>query len=197
MRLMFLAATALAVAPLSAQHLVLAPDGNEARYKVREQLAGVDFPNDAIGTTTAITGQVVFGPNGQVDTTQSRIVVDLRPLKSDKERRDGFIQRRTLETEQFPTATMVVRDFRGLPRPIPANGAIAFSLVGDLTIHGVTKPATWQVTGLARNGEYTGIATTKFTFADFGMTKPRVAVVMSVEDEIVLEYQFKLVPKSR
>jgi len=31
----------------------LAPAGNEARYRVREQLAGVDLPNDAVGVTSA------------------------------------------------------------------------------------------------------------------------------------------------
>jgi hypothetical protein len=32
-------------------HYVVAPQGNEARYRVREQLVGLDLPNDAIGFT--------------------------------------------------------------------------------------------------------------------------------------------------
>jgi hypothetical protein len=34
----------------------VAPDGNEARYRVREQLMHHDLPNDAVGKTSAITG---------------------------------------------------------------------------------------------------------------------------------------------
>ena len=31
-------------------------EGSKARYKVREQLAGINFPSDAVGTTEAVTG---------------------------------------------------------------------------------------------------------------------------------------------
>jgi hypothetical protein len=60
-------------------------------------------------------------------------------------------------------------------------------------VHGVTKPITWDVTATAANGGYTGTASTAFTFEDFGLTKPRVASVLSVVDTIRLEYDFKLV----
>ena len=36
--------------------LVVAPDGNEVRYRVREQLVGLDLPNDAVGATSDVTG---------------------------------------------------------------------------------------------------------------------------------------------
>jgi hypothetical protein len=38
-----------------------------------------------------------------------------------------------------------------------------------------------------------GSAVTSFTFADFGMTVPRVSVVLSVEETIKLELDFHLV----
>jgi polyisoprenoid-binding protein YceI len=194
--LLLIAAIMFSAAPVSAQHLVVAPEGNEARYKVREQMAGVDFPNDAVGATPAVSGEIFIGANGQVDASKSRIVVDLRPLKSDKDRRDRYIQGRTLETEKFPSATLTVKALRGLATPVPTSGALNFTLVGDLEIHGVSKETLWNVIGRAENGVYTGMATTRFTFADFGMTKPRVAIVLSVDEEIVLEYQFRLVTKT-
>ena len=39
-------------------HYVVAPTGNEARYKVREQLAGFDLPNEVVGTTNEVTGRL-------------------------------------------------------------------------------------------------------------------------------------------
>jgi hypothetical protein len=33
----------------------LAPAGNEARYRVKEQLVGVDLPGEAVGVTSDIT----------------------------------------------------------------------------------------------------------------------------------------------
>ncbi len=65
-----------------------------------------------------------------------------------------------------------------------------------LTIREVTKPVTWDVTARFVNGAVTGLAKTQFTFADFELPKPRVASVLSVDDEIRLEYEFRLVPAS-
>src|SRR4051812_27284496 len=56
----------------------VAADGNEARYRVREELAGVDFPNDAIGKTTSITGGIAFDNKGKIVRDSSRFVIDLR-----------------------------------------------------------------------------------------------------------------------
>jgi polyisoprenoid-binding protein YceI len=62
-----------------------------------------------------------------------------------------------------------------------------------LTIHGVTKPSTWDVTAEAKGGSITGKAVTRIHFGDFGMTQPRVAIVLSVVDDIKLEYDFSFV----
>jgi len=176
--------------------LVITAEGTEARYRVREQLAGLDFPNDAVGITKGVRGIIVIDDEGRVIPEDSWFVVDLTTLKSDKERRDGYVQRRLLETEQYPTAELIPTEVRGLPWPLPTKGAMSFELVGDLTVHGVTNSTTWQVNAEPVEGGFFGTATTKFTFEDFGLTKPRVAVVLSVEDEIELELQFHLVPGS-
>ena len=77
-------------------------EGTTARYKVREQLAGVNFPSDAVGTTQSVAGVVVINPDGSVDAQHSKISIDLRSIKSDQQMRDGFVQNRTLETDKFP-----------------------------------------------------------------------------------------------
>lgn len=186
-----LAAQAAPTAP-AATRLVVAPTGNEARYRVREQFAGVDFPNDAVGRTAAVSGGIVLSADGSVVADQSMVTIDLRPLTSDKERRDGYVQRRLLQTEEFPTATLTVTALRGAPRPLPTSGTFRFTLEGNLTVHGTTRPTSWTVEARATPEGYTGTATTQFTFETFGLTKPRVAVVMSVEDTIALEYDFTL-----
>jgi len=174
--------------------LVVAPTGNEARFKVREQLAELPLPNDAIGVTHGITGAIVLDGNGHLVPEESKFTVDLTSLESDRDRRDGYIKRRTLETDQFPNAILEPTAARGLPALLPASGTMTFELVGNLTIHGVTRPSTWQVTATADHGEFTGTASTRVKFEDFGMTQPRVAIVLSVQDDIGLEYEFHLVP---
>ena len=175
---------------------VVTADGNEARYRVREQLANFEFPNDAVGATSVITGAIVVDSDGSIVREQSKFVVDLRALKSDRDRRDNYIQRRTLETAQHPSVELVPTAFRGLSFTTQLSGPQTFELLADLTIKGVTKPTTWNVTARFDGGKVSGSAATAFTFEDFGMTKPRVASVLSVADTIRLEYDFTLVPET-
>ncbi len=179
-----------------AMKFVLAPTGNEARYRVREQLAGMDLPNDAVGKTSQLTGGIEIGADGKIVRAGSSFTVDLKSIESDQARRDNFVRRNTLQTDSFPTAVFVPTAAKGLPATLPATGEMTFELTGDLTIHGVTKPATWQVKA-SRNaaGAVTGTATTSFKFAEFGLTIPKVARVLSVDDRITLEYDFNLVPQ--
>jgi polyisoprenoid-binding protein YceI len=187
------------VAPVSAQNggqvtrLRAAPQGNEVRYRVREQLMNIDFPGDAVGKTSKVEGEIAVDAKGAV-LDGSKFTIDLASLTSDKEMRDNFIRRRTLQTEQHPAATFVPTEVRSLKLPLPKTGEVKFQLVGNLTVRNVTKPVTWEVVGKVDNGALSGEAKTRFTFADFELEKPRVRSVLSVEDEIALEYTFALVP---
>lgn len=173
--------------------LVLVPEQSEARYRVREQLANQSLPNDAVGATREITGAIALAPDGHIVSAQSHFEVDLRSLRSDQSRRDNFIQRNTLETSRFPTAVFEPREASGLPWPLPENHEFTFQLAGNLTIHGVTHPVSWDVTARIEDDRLVGTAVTQVTFQDFGMERPRVAVVLSVEETIQLEVDFTLV----
>ena len=173
----------------------LAPSGNEARYRVREQLMGISFPSDAIGKTAAISGAIVLDRTGKIVPDQSHLTVDLTTLKSDSDRRDRIIQNSPLQTAQFPKVELAVKELKGLAYPWPTAGDVKFELVGDLTIHGVTKSSTWQVTASAKDGGLAGTATTALTFDAFGMERPRGMSVLTVENDIKLEYDFHFLPK--
>jgi polyisoprenoid-binding protein YceI len=182
-----------ATPPAAPVRLVLAPAGNEARFVVREQLVANTIENDAVGTTTAITGTIVLDGHGKVDPTASRFMVTLDSLKSDKSMRDRFIKGRTMQTSQFPVATLVVKELQGLPAILPSSGSLALTLVGDLTFHGVTRPSTWSVTATADAAGFVGRAVTHFKFEDFNMTQPSVPVLASVRNDIMLQYDFHFV----
>jgi polyisoprenoid-binding protein YceI len=185
--------TPAASLPEGALRLVLAAEGNQAQFAVREQLAGLDLPNDAVGSTAAISGALLILPDGKLVAGESRFVVDLATLKTDSSRRDGYIQRNTLETSAYPEAIFVPTSTAGLPAALPSSGPVAFQLAGDLTVHGVTRPVTWDVTGLVAGQTFSGTATTSITFTDFGMTLPRVGPVLSVDDLIRLQLDFTLI----
>ena len=173
--------------------LVLAPTGNLARFIVREKLIANTIENDAIGTTTAISGMVVIDGKGKVDSTQSKITVLLDSLKSDQSRRDGYIKGRTLDTRQFPAAILVIKDLQGLPTTLPTSGTMNLTLVGDFTVHGVTRSVNWVTTVTADPTGFSGRATTHLKFEDFNMTQPSVPVLAHVDNDIKLEYDFHFV----
>ena len=175
---------------------MVAPTGNEARYRVREQLVSFDLPNDAIGATKEITGTLLVDANGAIVRDSSRIVVKVTNLKSDQARRDNFIKRRTLETDKFSTVELVPSSFRGLSAR-PTGEPITFSMVGDLTVHGATHPTEWNVTARSEGSDIVGTAITSFTFKDMGLDQPKVPVVLSVADTIKLEYDFRFTPATK
>lgn len=162
-----------------------------ARYRVKEQLVGVDFLNDAVGSTTAVTGTIVVMPDGKFGP-QSKLVVDLKSLSSDQELRDGYIRNRVLDTEKFPTLEFVPT--AGLTANVPSQPtaqAIGFKMTGNMTIKGVTKPVTWNIAGTLRGATVAGVATTSIKFTDFNLPKPAVPLLLSAEDTIGLEIEFR------
>lgn len=180
-----------AAKPAAPIRFTIASSGNEARYRVREQLMGANLPNDAIGATKGITGTIVAYPDGRIVKDSSKITIQVDSLKSDKDRRDGFLRRRTLETEKYPTVELIPTEIRGFNGKMPASGPVSFQLLGDLVIKGVAHPTVWNVTARAEGQDVAGTATTAFTFKDVSLDQPKVPVVLSVADTIKLEYDFR------
>ena len=182
-----------AAKPVAPIRFVIGPTGNEARYRVREQLMGANLPNDTIGVTKGISGTILAYPDGRIVKDSSKIIIQVDSLKSDKDRRDGFLRRRTLETEKFPTVELIPTEIRGFNGSLPASGPVTFQLLGDLVLKGVPHPTVWNVTARAEGQDVAGSASTAFTFKDVGLDQPKVPVVLSVADTIKLEYDFRLV----
>jgi polyisoprenoid-binding protein YceI len=132
-----------------------------ARYLIKEQLIGAALPGEAIGSTTAVRGQVVL-EGGVIQPGLTKFTVDLSTLRSDDDRRDIYMRRTTLDTVRFPNAEFFLREVRGLPGPLPSSGSVPFQLVGDMTVKGVTSTVVWDVFVTLTPEGATGKATTNF-----------------------------------
>lgn len=166
-------------------------EGSVARYKVEEVLARTGF-KVATGETSAVSGQVVFDAAGDVVGDGSRIAVQAATLRTDSDRRDGYVRNRTLETDTYPEVVFVPTGIGWQTPPAgELRGVQEFTISGDLTVKDRTRPVTWDATAeFGADGAAKGQASVEFTFEDFDMDKPRVAVVVSVEDTIRLELDF-------
>ena len=187
------ASTQSTVAGKAALRLVLTPEESSARYRVREQLMGHDLPNDAVGETKSLTGAIAFDANGKVIRDESKFTLDAGSFVSDQNRRDGYVRKWLLESDDYPKITFVPTEIRGVKPPMPKSGTAQIQMSGELTVRGVTRPTIWNGTVQFNNTGVTGSASTVFTFADIQMEQPRVPVLLSVADSIKLEIDFNLV----
>jgi polyisoprenoid-binding protein YceI len=174
-----------AVATTDAAYTIAA-DQSEAKVTVNEKLAFLPSNSDAVLTTKSMQGQIVLGPDGK-PTDASKIQVDLRTLKSDQTMRDNYIRTTTLQSDQFPLAEFVITGVDGWSGPVQNGQQSTFTLLGTMTMHGVTKPITFDTTATMQGGTLTGTAKTAFTFEDFGMTPSNKANIVTVNDLIKLQ----------
>ena len=168
---------------------VRAAGGSTVTVRVREQLARLPAPSDAVLVTRGVKGDLLMHPDGSF-ASGSQIVVDLTMLQSDQSLRDDFVKRTTLQTNRYPSAMFTPKKITGLPAPLLSSGEWKVTLVGDLQIKNVTREISWDATVKRAAGSLTATATTSFTFGDFGMQPPTAASVLSVVDEIKLQVDF-------
>ncbi|MEA2594458.1 MAG: hypothetical protein QOF01_927 [Thermomicrobiales bacterium] len=159
-------------------------ENSAVRYRAQEELAGKGA-NEAVGETNAFIGNIYFDESG-LPLACSRFDADLRTLKSDESRRDNFLYNNTLQTEQYPLATFILTSVEGLDQPL-GKDETTFTLVGDLTIHGVTKAVTWEATAKLEDDTLTGTAFTTFNMADYDIQPPNVGPVISLDENVKLE----------
>lgn len=161
-------------------------DGEEslASYSVEEELAGQGDVT-AVGETTAVVGEIVLDADG-TPLAGSRIDIDLRTLKTDETRRDNYLRGNSLESDTYPLATFVVTRIDNWSAPLTQGETTTFEMVGNLTVHGVTKEVVWESTATIDEDVITGTATVAVEMGDFDIEKPTVGFVLSLDETVTL-----------
>jgi polyisoprenoid-binding protein YceI len=162
---------------------------SKATIKVREQLVRLPSPIDALINITGAQGAFTLNPDGTF-ASNSKISVDMTTVTTDDRQRTDSIRRDPLEVTRFPTSELVPKTAIGLTLPLPTSGEFTFKLIGDLTLHGVTKTVTYDVRATRADGKLTATATANpsWKFGDFGMQPPTSFSVLSIVDEIRMEF---------
>lgn len=168
------------------RHYVVDAAASSAKYVVREKLRNLPVSTNAVGETSAISGDLYLTDTGPAPSPASRFRVDLRTLRSDESRRDSYIRDNTLQAGLFPSAEFTIESVTGYPAASAEGTEFAASLVGSMTIHNVTKPLTWQVKARRQGDTLTATADSDFKMTDFGITPPDV-VLAKAEDGVHLQ----------
>ena len=161
--------------------------GSFAGFRVDEELTIGEVT--AVGRTGDVSGSLTV--EGE-QITATEVTVDLTAVASNDSRRENAI-RGALDTSTFPEATFVLTEAIALPPGIDEGETVEVQAVGELTIHGVTNAATFDLTANVRDD---GIAvvtgSAAVVFADYDVTPPSAPVVVSVEDNGIIEFQLLL-----
>src|ERR1700716_4148396 len=167
--------------------------GSQAGYRVREQLASLPAPSDAVGRTSAVTGTLTLAQAASgYSVTVANFSVDVSKLTSDQSRRDQRIHSQGLESDRYPTATFKLTSPIALSTDAGSGTMIHVSATGDLTIHGVTKSVTIPIDARLTGSKIELVGSITFPFRQFGMTPPRIGGFVSVQDNATMGVQVML-----
>jgi polyisoprenoid-binding protein YceI len=164
--------------------------GSVAGYRVREQLANLPAESDAVGRTEAVSGSImVEGDGDSAQLTGGTLTVDTTTIQSDESRRDNRLRNEGLQTDQFPTATFTVTKPAEVPAAALAGTASDVTLVGDLTLHGVTKSVEIPARVQLADARIQVAGSITFPLSDFGISPPNVGgFILSIADRGALEF---------
>jgi polyisoprenoid-binding protein YceI len=157
-------------------------------YRVQEELANVGAAT-AVGRTPNVAGTLVLEG---MTISSVEIEADLTTLQSDNDMRDGQLGRQGLETDTYPTSTFVLTESIELDA-LPAEGeTVGVTATGDLTLHGVTKSVQIPLEAKLADGIVTVVGTLDIDFADYAIPTPQSMMVLSIDDQGVMELQLNL-----
>jgi len=160
-----------------------------ASFTVDEVLRG--SPYRVVGTTDQVAGQFTFDPANPPAARLGTITVDARTLATDDASRNRALGNRILDSNTYEYITFTPSALSGLPSSVSVGQPFSFAASGDLTIKGVSRPATFAVILKPEaDGSLSGSATSTVAYADWGVSIPSVPFVASVGQEVTLGLSF-------
>ena len=161
-----------------------------ATFTLGEMLRG--SPKVVVGTTDQVSGSLNVDRNNLAAATASAIRINARTFKTDDENRNRAIQRLILKTEDdaneyivwTPTGVM------DMPAKIGLNESFSFTMVGTLTIAGVTHEETFGGTArFTSENVLVGSAEAIVNRADYNLVIPSIPFVADVDEQVKLKIE--------
>jgi polyisoprenoid-binding protein YceI len=158
--------------------------GTFVGFRVEEELTGIGSTT-AVGRTPEVSGTLTIEGT---TVTAVTIEADMTAITTNEGRRDDKVQS-ALDTGEFPTATFVLTEPIELGDAAASGESVSVAASGELTIHGVTTPVRIPLEAQLVGENIVVVGSLDVVFADYGVSVPSAPVVLSAEDEGVLELQ--------
>lgn len=152
----------------------IAQNQSHAQFSITETLNGKPFT--AVGTTNQIAGTIAVS-DAIFDI--GTITINAKTFTTDSEQRDGAIARFILKSEKPENELITFK-----PTKTKQTSPTQATVTGDLTISGITKPATFEINATVDGDTIAGTVTGTVQRSDFGLTIPNIPFVANVSDTI-------------
>lgn len=153
---------------------LLVPDRSVILIEVRSTVGPLSF--GSIGVTGSIEAALSDGVVDHSVSPSAHIRIDVSGLRSGNRLYDAELRRR-IDADRFPTATVELRE---CGHPTPGS---RYRLAGELTFHGVTRPATGTVRVEAvADGRLVITGEQAFDIRDFAIPSPTVLMLRIYPD---------------
>ncbi|HTE84215.1 MAG TPA: YceI family protein [Dehalococcoidia bacterium] len=169
----------LSPADVASRAFAIDPSQSKASYTVREQLVNLALPDNAVGTTSDVSGTIFL------DGRPSTVSVGLRTFTSDDRGRDSHLLRdpglANFAPAQFTTTSL---DLPGTYKP---GDTVTRQVQGTMKINNVERPMTFAVEGRLQDNTLFLHGQADFTWKDFDIRPPTFSAVLQVADTIHAE----------
>ncbi|MCU1370965.1 MAG: YceI family protein [Ilumatobacteraceae bacterium] len=165
-----------------------------AGFRIEESFASGLADHTAVGRSEDVTGSIAIEGSA---ITEGSFTVDLtglaftdNPAGFSVTNRANAMKNRGLETSTFPDATFELTEPIDFGEQPAAGETVTATATGDLTIHGVTKPVTFDVEAKVV-GDTIRVATADpvpVVLADYDIDKPEGGPIASVDDKGSFEF---------
>jgi polyisoprenoid-binding protein YceI len=157
--------------------------GARAGYRVQEILFGQQ--HTAVGRTGSVNGHIKIQGT---TVTAGTFTAQMGTVKSDQARRDAQFRGRIMDTSTYPTSTFTLTHTISLA-PVQASGtAKAYTIQGNLTLRGKTRPVTFQLTAERGAGTIKLAGSIPIVFANWDIPNPSFAGLVTTQNHGTLEF---------
>jgi polyisoprenoid-binding protein YceI len=150
-----------------------------------------------VGTSTQLTGNITVDTAKPAQIKIGAIKLDATSLITDNAMRNKNIVNLIFKSNQPQNQFIVFQPTKvsGVPTVLTPGQSFPVKIIGDLTISGTTKPATFTGTINWRgDGTVVGTATTEVTYANFGLVIPNFPFLSNIDKVAKLEVDVTAAP---
>lgn len=177
--------------PSPLQLFRIVSEESEARFIVDETIP----MGTAVGRTNQVAGDIIVDFNNPANSRIGTVRINLRTLQTDSADRDSSIRCCVLLSAQsaYEFADFVPTAITNVPSSVQGRETVTFQVTGDLTLKGVTRSVTFDVSlTIVNQEEIRGLARSTVTRSNFGILNNAENMLdyHGVSETVILEFEF-------